>query len=41
MYLLLGEPARGQLFAAIGRALPEPVLLAEDTILYLARRAPG
>jgi SAM-dependent methyltransferase len=39
-YLLLAEPLRSGLFARIGQALPDRVLLAEDTILYLARRAP-
>jgi hypothetical protein len=32
---------RTELFARVGQALPGQVLLAEDTILYLARRAPG
>ena len=38
-YLMLDEPVRAELFARIGQALPDQVLLAEDTILYLARRA--
>jgi SAM-dependent methyltransferase len=38
-YLVLEEPVRDELFARIGRALPARVLLAEDTALYLARRA--
>jgi SAM-dependent methyltransferase len=40
-YLILAEPVRAELFARIGRALPAQVQLAEDTILYLARRARG
>ena len=40
-YLMLAEPVRAELFARVGQALPGRVLLAEDTILYLARRAPG
>jgi SAM-dependent methyltransferase len=39
-YLLLDAAVRTELFARVGRALPGQVLLAEDTILYLARRAP-
>jgi SAM-dependent methyltransferase len=37
-YLLLEEPVRTELFARIGEALPGQVVLAEDTVLYLARR---
>jgi hypothetical protein len=40
-YLILTGPVRAELFARIGRALPAQVQLAEDTILYLARRARG
>jgi SAM-dependent methyltransferase len=40
-YLMLEEPVRTELFARIGRALPAQVQLAEDTILYLTRRARG
>ena len=40
-YLLLDAAVRTELFARVGQALPGQVLLAEDTILYLARRAPG
>jgi SAM-dependent methyltransferase len=40
-YLMLEEPVRAELFARIGQALPARVQLAEDTILYLARRARG
>lgn len=39
-YLLLEEPVRSELFTRIGQALPDRVPLAEDTILYLARRTP-
>jgi SAM-dependent methyltransferase len=39
-YLMLEEPVRTELFARISEALPGQVLLAEDTVLYLARRAP-
>lgn len=41
VYLLLDAAVRAELFARIGQALPAQVLLAEDTVLYLARRAPG
>jgi SAM-dependent methyltransferase len=37
-YLVLGEPVRTELFTRISEALPDQVLLAEDTVLYLARR---
>jgi SAM-dependent methyltransferase len=40
-YLVLGEPVRAELFSRIGRALPARVVLAEDTVLYLARRTPS
>jgi SAM-dependent methyltransferase len=40
-YLMLEEPVRAELFARIGQALPARILLAEDTVLYLARRAPA
>ena len=40
-YLMLDEPVRAELFGRIGQALPRHVLLAEDTILYLARRSPA
>ena len=39
-YLVLDEPVRAELFARISDVLPGQVLLAEDTILYLARRTP-
>jgi SAM-dependent methyltransferase len=39
-YLLLDPAVRTELFARLGQALPGQVLLAEDTILYLAHRAP-
>jgi SAM-dependent methyltransferase len=38
-YLLLEPGARDELFARIAAALPGRVPLAEDTVLYLARRA--
>jgi SAM-dependent methyltransferase len=38
-YLVLGAPVRDDLFARIASALPAQVPLAEDTVLYLARRA--
>ena len=37
-YLVLDEPVRAEVFTRIGRALPARVVLAEDTVLYLARR---
>lgn len=40
-YLLLDAPVREELFARIAAALPGRVALAEDTVLYLARRAPA
>jgi hypothetical protein len=36
---VLGAPVRDDLFARIASALPAQVPLAEDTVLYLARRA--
>jgi SAM-dependent methyltransferase len=39
VYLLLNERLRTDLFARIAQALPDVVPLAEDTVLYLARRA--
>ena len=39
-YLVLDEPVRTELFTRISEVLPDQVLLAEDTILYLARRTP-
>jgi len=39
-YLVLDEPVRTELFARISEVLPDQVLLAEDTVLYLARRTP-
>ena len=39
-YLVLDEPVRAELFARISEVLPGQVLLAEDTILFLARRTP-
>jgi SAM-dependent methyltransferase len=38
-YLVLDEPERAEVFTRIGQALPARVVLAEDTVLYLARRA--
>jgi len=38
-YLLLDAPVRDELFARIAAVLPGRVPLAEDTVLYLARRA--
>jgi len=38
-YLLLAAPVRDELFARVAAALPAQVTLAEDTVLYLARRA--
>ena len=38
-YLVLDEPVRAEVFTRIGQALPARVVLAEDTILYLARRS--
>lgn len=38
VYLLLAARLRTELFARIGQALPDVVPLAEDTVLYLARR---
>ena len=38
-YLLLEAGVRDELFAQIASALPSRVQLAEDTVLYLARRA--
>jgi hypothetical protein len=38
-YLLLEARVRDELFAQIASALPGRVQLAEDTVLYLARRA--
>jgi SAM-dependent methyltransferase len=38
-YLVLEAGVRDELFARIASALPGRVLLAEDTVLYLARRA--
>jgi SAM-dependent methyltransferase len=38
-YLVLGAAVRDGLFARISSALPGQVALAEDTVLYLARRA--
>jgi SAM-dependent methyltransferase len=38
VYLLLDGRLRTQLFARLARALPDVVPLAEDTVLYLARR---
>jgi SAM-dependent methyltransferase len=38
-YLMLGAPARERLFSRVGAALPNRVPLAEETVLYLARRA--
>ena len=40
-YLVLDEPVRAELFTRIGRALPACVVLAEDTVLYLARHTPS
>jgi SAM-dependent methyltransferase len=40
-YLLLDAPVRDELFARIAAVLPGRVPLAEDTVLYLARRAPA
>jgi SAM-dependent methyltransferase len=37
-YLLLDAPVRDELFGRIAAALPTRVPLAEDTVLYLARR---
>lgn len=41
LYLLLDAGLRAALFARVARALPDPVMLAEETALYLARRAPA
>jgi hypothetical protein len=38
-YLVLEAGVRDELFARIASALPGRVSLAEDTVLYLARRA--
>jgi hypothetical protein len=38
-YLLLDPATRDELFARIASILPGRVPLAEDTVLYLARRA--
>jgi len=38
---VLEAGVRDELFARIASALPGHVQLAEDTVLYLARRAPG
>jgi SAM-dependent methyltransferase len=39
-YLMLDAVVRTELFARVGDALPDQVPLAEDTILYQARRTP-
>jgi SAM-dependent methyltransferase len=40
-YRMLPDEVRGDLFRAVGAALPGPVRLTVDTALYLARRATG
>jgi hypothetical protein len=40
-YLILDPAARDELFARIASILPARVPLAEDTVLYLARRTPS
>jgi SAM-dependent methyltransferase len=40
-YLLLGAAVRDELFGRIASLLPARVPLAEDTVLYLARRVPA
>lgn len=39
LYVLLEPSVRDRLYARVAGILPDPVLLAEDTALYLARRA--